>query len=103
MRRRVGVLPVVAVLACLTLAFLWFSSQLDRSIADASRHYQQAVADGNSLETQQNALKSKLAGANTDAFIETQARTLYDYMRPDEIRFVITNPEALYGTDGTVQ
>lgn len=100
MRRRVGLLPVLAVLACFTIAFLWVSSKLDNNIADVNQQYQQAVASSNTLETEQNALKNKLASANTDAFIENQARTLYDYMKPDEIRFVITNPEALYGTDG---
>lgn len=35
----------------------------------------------------------------SDSFIENQARTMYGYMMPDEIRFVITNPEALYGDD----
>ena len=100
MRRRVGLFPVLAVLACVTIAFLWVSSKLDNSIADVNQQYQQLVVVSNSLETEQNTLKETLASANTDAFIENQARTLYDYMKPDEIRFVITNPEALYGTDG---
>jgi len=99
MRRRVGLVPVLAVLACLTIAFLWVSSKLDNSLADVNQQYQQAVASSNMLETEQNTLKTTLASANTDAFVENQARTLYDYMKPDEIRFVITNPEALYGTD----
>ena len=100
MRKRVGLVPVLAVLACITIAFLWVSSKLDNSIADANQQYQQAVASSNTLETEQNTLKDTLASSNTDAFIENQARTLYDYMKPDEIRFVITNPDALYGTDG---
>lgn len=99
MRRRVGLVPVLAVLACLTIAFLWVSSKLDNNLADVNQQYQQAIASSNMQETEQNILKNTLASANTDAFVENQARTLYDYMKPDEIRFVITNPEALYGTD----
>ena len=99
MRRKVGLFPVLAIVACLTVAFLWFSSNLDRQLEDVGLQYQQAVATSNTLENKQNNLKSTLAGANTDAFIENQARTLYGYMDPDDIRFVITNPEVLYGTD----
>lgn len=100
MRKRVGLFPILAVLGCLTIAFLWVYTKLDNNMTDVNQQYQQAVSRSNSLETEQNTLKSTLASANTDAFIENQARTLYDYMKPDEIRFVITNPEALYGTDG---
>jgi len=100
MRKRVRLLPIVIVLACLSIAFFWVSSTLDRRIDEAEELYQQAVAVNSDLETKQNDLKEMLATVNSDAFIENQARTLYDYMKQDEIRIVITNPEALYGTDG---
>ena len=100
MRKRVGLYPVLAVLGCIVVAFLWIYTKLDQNIADVNQQYQQAIFASNGLETEQSELKSTLASADTDAFIENQARTLYDYMKPDEIRFVITNPEALYGTDG---
>ena len=51
------------------------------------------------LQGEQADLKTQLETVGTDAFIENQARTMYGYMMPDEIRFVITNPEALYGED----
>ena len=51
------------------------------------------------LQGDQADLKTQLETVGTDAFIENQARTMYGYMMPDEIRFVITNPEALYGED----
>ncbi len=100
MRRRIGLLPVVLVLTCISLVFFWVSSSLDRRIDEADALVQQAVALNSELETDQNGLKETLKTVNSDAFIENQARTLYDYMKQDEIRIVITNPEALYGTDG---
>jgi cell division protein FtsB len=100
MRRRIRLLPVMIVLACLAVAFFWFGSRLDAKLEEADQLYQQAVASGSALETTQNDLKATLETASSDAFIENQARSLYDYMKPDEIRIVITNPEALYGTDG---
>ena len=96
--RRVRIFPIITIVACLTLTFLWASSKLETQIDDIGQQYQQAISTSNDLETEQGELKNTLASVNTDAFIENQARTIYDYMKPDEIRIVITNPEALYGT-----
>ena len=100
MQKRFGIVPIAIALACISIAFFWVSSRLSDHLEATDQQYQQAVATNNTLETQQNKLKNTLATVNTDAFIETQARTRYDYMMPDEIRIVITNPEVLYGTEG---
>lgn len=100
MHKRVGLVPVIVVLGLLLVSFFWFSNKLAKGISDADSQYQQAVAVNTTLETQQNDLKNTLASVNSEAFIEKQARTLYDYMKPDELRLVITNPDALYGTAG---
>ena len=52
------------------------------------------------LQNDQAALKDTLASVGSDAYIENQARTVYGYMMPDEIRLVISNPETLYGEEG---
>ena len=98
MRKRIRLVPVAIVLAVMAVAFFWFSSDLDKRLSDANQLYQQAVAGSSTLETKQNELKATLETVNSDAFIESRARSLYDYMKPDEIRIVITNPEALYGS-----
>jgi len=100
MRKRIGIFPILVILGCITVAFLWESSRLDTNISDMGQQYQAACSTINTLETEQNKLKGTLQSVNTDAFIETQARTLYDYMNPDELRLVITNPDVLYGTAG---
>jgi cell division protein FtsB len=43
-------------------------------------------------------LEAELSVAGTDAYIENEARTRYGYLKPGELRFVITNPEALYSS-----
>lgn len=101
MHKRISLVPVIISLGVVLIAFFWISTKLATGISDANAQYQQAVAVNTTLETQQNELKTTLASVNSEAFIEKQARTLYDYMKPDELRLVITNPEALYGTDGT--
>lgn len=103
MRRSISIWPVCAVLACMLIAFMWSSSQLTGSIKDVEEKYDQSRVKLTQLQNEQTGLKSTLEMVDSDAFIENQARTLYGYMRPDEIRFVITNPEVLYGTDEVPQ
>ena len=100
MRRKIGLTPLIVTIGLLMIGFFWVSSQLVTNIQETDTLYQQAVSVNNTLETSQNDLQALLASANSEAFIETQARTLYDYMKPDELRIVITNPEVLSGTDG---
>ena len=100
MRKRVGLFPVLLIFGCLLIGFVVVSNGLVSRIAETDELYQQGVATSNNLEIRQNELKGTLASASSDAFIENQARSLYGYMKPDELRLVITNPEALYGTDG---
>ena len=100
MHKRIGLVPVIVVVGLVLVSFFWFSNKLAKGISEADGQYQQAVAVNTTLETQQNDLKNTLASVNSEAFIEKQARTLYDYMKPDELRLVITNPDALYGTAG---
>lgn len=103
MRRSISIWPVCAVLACMLVAFIWSSSQLTGSIKSVDEKYNQSRVKLTQLQNEQTGLKSTLEMVDTEAFIENQARTLYGYMRPDEIRFVITNPEVLYGTDEVPQ
>jgi len=48
------------------------------------------------LETEKAALEKEIGLAGTDPYIENVARTQYGFLKPGEIRFEITNPEALY-------
>jgi Septum formation initiator len=48
------------------------------------------------LETERTALEKEIGLAGTDPYIENLARTQYGFLKPGEIRFEITNPEALY-------
>lgn len=100
MRKRVHFVPVVLLFGTLLIGFFWGTNKLNEGIRTADELYQQAVATNTALETQQNDLKATLATTSTDAFIEKQARSLYGYMDPNELRLVITNPEVLYGTGG---
>ena len=98
MRKRVRVLSVVLVMICMTLVFCWSSGNLQSTLSELSDQYEQSRVKLTALESAQSDLRQTLENAGSDEFIENQARTRYGYMMPDEIRFVITNPDALYGT-----
>lgn len=99
MKRRVGILPVLALILCLAGAFLWSSSRIGNQIKDVETQLDQSRVQLTQAQNEQAQLKAMLDMVDTEAFIENQARSLYGYMRPDEIRFVINNPEALYADD----
>ena len=96
-RLRIRLWPVCVLMAAALVAFLVYSNQLNENITSLTDQIGQAQERLTSLQNEQKALDDTLAVVDTDSYIENQARTLYGYMRPDEIRFVITNPETLYG------
>lgn len=99
MPRTMNLWVLVGVAAALLIGFIVYGSGLQANVNELDEIYEQSKARLVSLKNEQTELNSTLELAGTDAFIENQARTLYGYMMPDEIRFVITNPEALYGDD----
>lgn len=89
------VLLIVA--ACVLTAFFVCSGNLKSAVEELDEigaSQKQRLSD---LKNEKADLAATLKEAGTDTFVENQARSLYGYMMPDEIRFVITNPEALYG------
>lgn len=98
-RRRVRLWPICLLMLSALVAFLFYSNQISDSIASMNDQIGQAQEKLIALQNEQQALDDTLKIVGTDSYIEDQARTLYGYMRPDEIRFVITNPEVLYGEE----
>ena len=100
MRRTVNIWVLIGTLFCVLVAFFCMSSSLSRSIGELDDAYGQSKASLADLQNDQAELKDTLASVGSDAYIENQARTVYGYMMPDEIRLVISNPETLYGEEG---
>lgn len=99
MRRTMNAWIVVIVCACVMVAFFSYNSTLSATQNELDATYNAATVRLNTLRAEKADLEEKLQTVGTDAFIENQARTMYGYMMPDEIRFVITNPEVLYGDE----
>ncbi len=96
MRKKIPLLPVIAVMICMVAAFIWTSLNNQEKLKEIKSSYEQSRVQLAKAQNEQASLQETLDSADTDAFVENQARTVHGYMRPDEIRFVITNPEALY-------
>ena len=45
---------------------------------------------------EQSDMQKELAVKDSDNYIREKARSMYGYLMPGEIRFVVVNPEALY-------
>lgn len=99
MRRTMNILVVVVISICAVAAFTWYNRSLNTSLEELNATLNSAQLRLTQLQGEQAELETQAQSVGTDAFVENQARTLYGYIMPDEVRFVIDNPEALYGDE----
>lgn len=100
-RRRIPLLWVVCpIFVIVMIGYLW----IDQIKGDISQ-LKVTVTDLNIASTQLtrelNALNAEKSAAETDEYIIAKARQLYGYMLPNELLFVVSNPEALYHSNET--
>ena len=93
MRRTVNIWWVIAVVACVTAAFFWYSNKLTDTVAQLEATVETGNVRLAALQAENARLEATLKAADSDAFVEDQARNEYGYMMPDEIRFVITGSD----------
>ena len=94
---RVRVIVVIVIVIVITVGFTYLFFQRKSTMKRLDEQYIEALSYHQYLEKKESTLRETLNMMGTDAFIESLARNLYGYMKADEIRFVITNPEELYG------
>lgn len=99
MRRTMNIWLLVALCACVLIGFVWYNQSLNKTLEELDTVSNDAKIRLTQLQGEQSELEAQVASVGTDAFVENQARTLYGYIMPDEVRFVIDNPEALYGDE----
>lgn len=99
MRKTMNAFVVIAIAASMLIGFWVLSSSYGTTIDELNAACDQSKLRLSELQNEQSDLKAMIELVGTDAFVENQARTLYGYMMPDEIRFVITNPQVLYGNE----
>lgn len=92
LRRTISIWWVVGVIACVLVAFFSYSNKLSGEIDTLQKMLEQEKIKLAEMRSENAELEAELNNAGTEAFVENQARDLYGYMMPDEIRFVLTNP-----------
>lgn len=95
--RYIRVTTVLIVIALLFIAYFIISGNIDRRINTMIAEENSYMMQLQELQRIGRELTLELSKAETDAFVENEARTKYGYLKPGEIRFVVTNPEVLYG------
>ncbi len=100
MRRTMNLWVFIACIVLMVLFFCCVNIGIAGSINNVKTNYQQTSMELVDLTNQQDALEAEEETVGTDAFVEQQARDEYDFMMPDELRFVITFPDEPNSTDG---
>lgn len=102
MKRRIKLFPVLVLAFAIVACGLVTMNRLDGDIAvleDTARETQRRKLDA---EAKRSALQQEIAVKDTDSYIMEKARSLYGYLMPGEIRFVVVNPDSLYDTPEAV-
>lgn len=93
LRRTINILWVVGFIACVLVAFFVYSNKLSDETDTLQKMLEQEKINLAEMRSENADLEAELNNAGTESFVENQARDLYGYMMPDEIRFVLTNPQ----------
>lgn len=90
---------VITVIVMIVAAF----ALINRNMQQGIDRLQGQVTRGNEMlrlkQKELAEMTEKIQLASTDSFIANEARTRYGFLSEGEIRFVVTNPEVLYGTE----
>ena len=93
--RRVPILWVVCpIFVIVMIGYLWID-QINSDIDSLKVTVTELNIASTLLERERDALNAEVKNADTDEYIISKARQLYGYMMPNELLFIIKNPEAL--------
>lgn len=91
MRRTINIWWLIAVTGCLLIAFYSYSHKMSAQLDELAAVVEQGSIRLLELQAKNAELEARLKTVGTDAFVEEQARNVYGYMTPDEIRFIISS------------
>lgn len=96
MRRRIKLFYVVVAAFVIAAGGLMTLNRLDQNIAVLEDTAREARLRQVAVDAEKSSMQKELAVKDTDSYIREKARSLYRYLMPGEILFVVENPEALY-------
>lgn len=93
--KRVPILWVICpIFVIVMIGYLWID-QINSDINNLKVTVTELNIANTLLERERDALIAEVRSADTDEYIISKARQLYGYMMPNELLFIIKNPEAL--------
>ncbi|MGI6214949.1 MAG: FtsB family cell division protein [Christensenellales bacterium] len=98
--RRVPAVLVAAVCFVLLSVTIMVNKRLDAKIYERELALKEIQYQLEMQNLQANKLREQLELSKNDSYIANIARTEYGFLADGEIRFVITNPLALWGPEG---
>ncbi len=96
MRRTIKVFYVAVIAFVITAAGLMLINRLDQDIGYLDQEARETRLKKVAVAAKQSDMQKELSMKDTAAYIKETARSLYGYLMPGEILFVVENPEALY-------
>jgi cell division protein FtsB len=93
MKKTVSIWFFVTCVAVMIVAFGIINAKIAISAEALEKEYKDVMSQLSDLKNEKQSLQDELETSGTDAFVERHARDQYDFMMPDELRFVITFPD----------
>ena len=98
MRKRIKLFYVMVAAFVIVAAGLMALNRLNQDITVLQDTARETRLRQLSVEAEKSAMQQEIAMKDSDSYIMEKARSLYGYLMPGEIRFVVTNPESLFDT-----
>lgn len=93
--KRVPLLWVICpIFVIIMIGYMWIG-QINDDISSLKITVTELNIASTLLERERDALVAEVRNAETDEYIISKARQLYGYMMPNELLFIIKNPDAL--------
>ena len=96
MGQRIKLIYVAAIAFVIIAGGVMALNRLNGEIAVLQVEVQKTRLSQIDVKTKQSDMQKELAVKDTNAYIRDKARSMYNYLMPGEILFVVENPEALY-------
>ena len=103
MRKRIKLFYVLVAAFVIVACGMMTLNRLDQEITVLEDKAREERLRQVEVEAIKSDMQKEIAMKDTPNYIREKARTLYGYVYPHEIRFVVVNPEVLYDLSGTAE
>ena len=103
MRKKIKLFYVAVAAFVIIASGLITLHRLNADIAVLEDTAREAQMEQLRVNTEKSDMQQEIAMKDSPAYIRDMARTMYGYLMPEEIKFVVVNPEALWDDYQAVQ